>query len=102
MTITPTLIREKLAAAKLDAIALEKDRADARALKAVRVLDAWAAKHASPLGVNSHDIGCSGNGERWAVFIGERKFEHAGSPDAARIAAAEALLAEDPSLGDGL
>lgn len=83
----------KLTAAQADALYIEngKRQADARALWAVRVLDAWqlARPHrgymTSPLGVTLYGTA-------------ERATYHDRDPDAARIAAATALVAADPSL----
>jgi hypothetical protein len=91
----------------------EQLEADARALKAVRVLDAWAGEcrgyyrvrgnweaslHAVRGVPSDPSVGCqlmSEEGHEGRTFLG-------ATADAARIAAAEALLAEDPSLGEGL
>lgn len=87
---------------------LAKLEADARALWAVRVLDAWACKHEHvKVGRNIamwEMVRLTGPTE-WAVRLYEGKwvYHHKGpTPDAARIAAADALLAEDQSLGEGL
>jgi hypothetical protein len=84
----------------------ELHRADAligqlrEALWAVRVLDAWAEKHIrrAPSPVCLVD-------ERWSVAVpirvpggSETRAFYASTPDAARIAAAKALVAEDPTL----
>jgi hypothetical protein len=108
---------------------LARFEADARALWAVRVLDAWAERRASRAD--------AGYPEHWSCFpwgdlqtaCGERRVRDCvcgdceslriqtfrvtlsgdggqifdgPTPDAARIAAADALVAEDPSLGEGL
>ena len=90
--------------------AIAKLEADARALWAVRVLDRWAAEsrgyhrvrgnwNASLYAVRGEgSCGCqlmSEEGHEGRTFLGSDQ-------DAARIAAAEALVAEDPSLGEGL
>jgi len=77
-------------------------QAGARALWAVRVLDAYTRKHAYPFGENDHTVKCSGTGDVWRVLLGSWEFPAASTPDGARIAAAEALVEEDPSLGEGL
>lgn len=87
----------------------EKKQADARALWAVRVLDARLA--GMPDGCGWEVSKCSvgyyvefTDGTR-AALDGpwDRTLEvDCMTPDAARIAAAEALVAEDPSLGEGL
>jgi hypothetical protein len=70
------------------------------ALWAVRVLDAWAERHIrrAPSPVCLVD-------ERWSVAVpirvpggSETRAFYASKPDAARIAAAKALVAEDPTL----
>lgn len=78
-------------------------KADARALWAVMVLDAWAKKH-----MRRAPSPCF-MGASWALSVpirvpggSETRTFHGGDADAARIAAAEALVAEDPSLGAGL
>lgn len=88
------------------AAAVAKIEADARALKAVRVLDAWAATKRGnrwQLKNYSDDVAPA----YWVVNAYDDEYESecewAGpAPDAARIAAADALLANDPSLGEGL
>jgi hypothetical protein len=85
--------------------------ADARALWAVRVLDLWQAKH-TPLAEcwhTTHTVNGRLDWFRCNVFRHAAKcerervcFEDGPTPDAARIAAAKALVAEDPTLGEGL
>ena len=81
--------------------------ADARALWAVRVLDAWRkALHGRRVEESTHSDTCSlcelwDNEQGFGVTeFGLRVQEaHTGAdPDAARIAAATALVAADPSL----
>jgi hypothetical protein len=80
--------------------------ADARALRAVRVLDAKLARFPE---CTSWEVGAIG-GEFFVTFTDAQRDSLDGpwddasgrGPDAARIAAAEALVKEDPSLGDGL
>jgi hypothetical protein len=75
--------------------------ADARALRAVRVLDRWAGRDPA--------LNWIVNGSGWVScrLIDNNggthdRFFNGPDADAARIAAAEALEAEDPSLGEGL
>ncbi len=79
----------------------EKIAAEYRARNAVRVLDVYTRKHAYPFGENDYTVKCSGTGDVWRVLLGSWEFPAAQTPDAARIAAAEALLKDDPSLGEG-
>jgi hypothetical protein len=77
-----------------------KLEADARALWAVRVLDRWAERNAErALSPEQADPVTS---DVWAVFESGEIIATGATPDAARIAAAEALVAEDPTLGEGL
>jgi hypothetical protein len=77
-----------------------KLEADARALWAVRVLDAWASKPGL-----CWKLECSHGSYRvthWSAYDSEHGLLGGGpTPDSARIAAAKALMAEDPSLGHG-
>ena len=87
--------------------ALLRLKADARALWAVRVLDAWARHNlCDPPHAERHLDGPRDNPVRFGVEYVDKNGYHvssrAGNEDAARIAAAEALIAEDPSLGVGL
>jgi hypothetical protein len=85
----------------------EQEKADDRALWAVKVLDKWAK--AGP-GMREVRTFCSVN-QRAATHLyeyGAKSAYHYSplpgtvyDPDAARIAAAEALVAEDPTLGEG-
>jgi hypothetical protein len=80
-------------------------RQHGRALWAVRVLDRWAEKTGETA---SHDTCRKPIGTWWCTvwqgYEGDDDAQHykADSADAARIAAAEALVAEDPTLGEGL
>jgi hypothetical protein len=85
-------------------VRLEREReakleADARALWAVRVLDAWQVRypdnHAFATYIAAHGDWRCGSHSYYQSGNGK-------TPDAARIAAAEALVAEDPTLGEGL
>lgn len=72
---------------------------DARALWAVRVLDRWADLEET----RSWEVYRMRNG--WEIELRADQassFHQEATPDAARIAAAEALVAEDPSLAEGL
>lgn len=89
--------------------AIARLEADARALKAVRVLDAWAK--AQLIGRRCVALPyLDGGAMRWrcapeenGCYLDTEKHWHtADSADAARIAAAEALIAEDPSLDPDL
>ncbi len=80
----------------------EKIAAEYRARNAVRVLDAWVAKTGA-IGALIVDY----RGEiAWCYDCDTRAPDprrfYSATPDGARIAAAEALLKEDPSLGEGL
>jgi hypothetical protein len=83
---------------------IAKLEADARALWAVRVLDRWAERSRFKRYTCSRADTAPYLCQRfWMVGDEKRVAQHfAPTPDAARIAAAEALVAEDPSLGDGL
>ena len=76
--------------------------AGARALWAVRVLDAWCARDDARYIV----FGLQWSGKSYYCSLRSAAMDkgtfRAPTPDAARIAAAEALLKEDPSLGEGL
>jgi hypothetical protein len=77
-----------------------KLEADARALWAVRVLDAWAMR-VSMRAIHVEHYGAAGAHPGWSCRLwlwGSRPDVHcfAAAPDAARIAAAEALVAEHP------
>lgn len=82
---------------------LDRLEADARAIWAVRVLDRGARAHnrrpTAPLPC-LRDV--DGLFRHTGEFLIEGAAGRFGSEDAARIAAAEALVAEDPSLGEGL
>ena len=69
-------------------------------LEAVRVLDAWAKKHeeATPPTPLFHKYMGSG---RWPILM-PGGIEHFDSAAEARIAAADALVKEDPILLEGL
>ena len=68
--------------------------ADARARWAVRVLDAWAEEHiCSYIVAPTIGIQCA-----WNVYLSPEYVYRSDTPDAARIAAATALVAADPSL----
>jgi hypothetical protein len=82
--------------------------ADARALWAVRVLDRWTAidpakRSWMTTGHPAQQFSC-----KLTDLVGRCEPARplprfvADTPDAARIAAADALVAEDPSLGEGL
>lgn len=73
---------------------------------AIRVLDAWAKKHKvrvpSPEYVTRVDDGC-GTDRRWLIRLPWRYWIiRLESPSACRIAAADALAKEDPSLLEGV
>ena len=92
-----------------DAVHAAYDRlaVDARALWAVRVLDAWSDRNPGELSPTTGkrplrpDVEESGAVHRvageYCVWIGSATY-WGPTPDAARIAAAEALIAADPSL----
>lgn len=71
-------------------------QADARALWAVRVLDALAGRSDGRSWRTTH------NGQSCECMFPGHVARSGPTPDAARIAAAEALVEEDPSLGEGL
>jgi hypothetical protein len=80
---------------------IAKLQADARALWAVRVLDRWTRYEGAQTGrwyvvqccvVVLHAV------SRVNPATGSERYFDGPTPDAARIAAAEALVAEDPSL----
>jgi hypothetical protein len=102
--------RGAITSAEADAlyIANAKQAADARALWAVRVLDAWASRDderyvsfgpqyggPSPGNLGGHYCSLRRNDHRDAEL---REGYFGTTPDAARLAAAEALVAADPSL----
>jgi hypothetical protein len=78
-----------------DSQALAQLRADARALWAVRVLDAWAARNPSKLAPATAPIAKRENVLGWTTFVLGIEYDGA-SPDAARLAAAEAVFPELP------
>lgn len=72
-------------------------------LRAIRVLDAWAKKHTGTVSLNYSQldsrvltIACTSS------FTTCRRFVDTATPSEARIAAAAALVEEDPSLLEGL
>lgn len=70
--------------------ALKAARADARALWAVRVLDAWAGEHGEY--ARSWE-NCRKRGSDWVLLTDGGPYMIPGTtPDAARLAAAEAVL----------
>ncbi len=71
----------------------------ARALWAVRVLDRWAERDKGKPGAEYPQPYEAENG--WFFLLRGRRLWGA-TLDVARIAAAEALVAEDPTLGEGL
>jgi hypothetical protein len=82
---------------------------DARALWAVRVLDRWAGLDPKPIvgrSCRGYSIDRLTRPKQWRCRImGLRPALReylAATPDASRIAAAEALVAEDPTLGENL
>ncbi len=78
--------------------------ADARALWAVRVLDRWAkGSKALEWRVTdcSEQVCCTLQRTVNGGQVADTDY-YGPTPDAARIAAAEALVAEDPTLGEGL
>lgn len=78
--------------------ALLRVEADARSLWAVRVLDRWAELTRSLNWASWPDCGPNGYG-CCVTFIDDTTRDYYGpTPDAARTAAAEALVAEDASL----
>ena len=85
----------------------EREQADrgARALWAVRVLDAWALRNSGfAFKTDTAPNDCDTR-EPWICGVAmSRKHRHLArrgvSPGAARISAAEALLAADPTLGE--
>jgi hypothetical protein len=81
--------------------AVTKLEADARALWAVRVLDA-AAYHLARLCYTRFSAGYGWRTEYEHNHVPVAGHDFSATPDAARIAAAEALVAEDPALGEGL
>jgi hypothetical protein len=84
--------------------ALKELECMARELHAVRVLDAWAKKHVSTWAVDDRggEVVCIGADYTEDLRKGgNRDFEVEGkTPAEARIAAAKALLEEDPELAD--
>lgn len=78
------------------AMAREQAERGARALWAVRVLD--EAGRRDRRAYYAHPV-CKINGS-WSVDLGPNKSHVAGDADDARISAAEALVAEDPTLGE--
>jgi len=92
----------KLLTEFIDAAAAEQSGAESRERWAVRVLDAWEAADEQ----HYHHSWASSGG---CVLLWTPKYQHTArtqekrkyggpTPDAARIAAAEALYAEDPTL----
>lgn len=74
---------------------LKSQRINTRSLWAMRVLDAWAAKHScDPFKTHPYQAGT----EWHCVSAYECRRFTADSADAARLAAATALVAADPSL----
>ncbi len=77
-------------------VSVAEIEADARALWAVRVLDAYTVKmpagYSPPVAMPAELLG-----QGWVVFV-EADPWFGDTPDAARIAAATALVAADPSL----
>lgn len=79
------------------AAALSYLEEDLRALWAVRVLDRWAARGQVPFSTLPNTGTATRDRGAWESFSCERMY-FGPTPDAARIAAAEALVAEDPTL----
>jgi hypothetical protein len=100
---------ERLGSHNIGPLLYAKLEADARALWAVRVLDALLARNSRATNCAHCTLTNNPVSGLWSLVVvrypnlAQRGMRYSGpTADAARIAAAEALVVEDPSLGEGL